>query len=339
MSNDFGVAERVAHSMWSWITTQAVRLAVVGGIVLVFIGAYFGRGTNATVGHALVEGVKAIGTAALASGIFAWLTKTAQLTGAIREELEQTIYSARHLRHRKDIKELWIAATRALHSDTFTAIDEKIYNAISQNYLPTQTRFYYRLAKRVVTLKLVDRPNRIVRVVSCFEAELVPDRGKEKVKRPIGLIRVSTPDGYDLPKAEYRILDPESREELSREEHSASAEDLAMTHEMLLDPDKVVLCSDKTVYYQCLNEDNWLMLRANTFVDGLSVDVHFDPGELVVQDLPVGNLKFFDNGPRVENCKKVRTNDLIFARLGIMISMQVTQPVNPSPKEPPHAQY
>lgn len=337
MSNDFGLARRVGHAVWSWVTTQAVLLTVGLGALLVLLGAYFGRGPNATITHAVVEGLKAIGTAALAGGIFAWLTKTAQLSGAIREELEQTIYSQRHLRHRKDIKDLWIAATRALHEETFQAIDEKLYNAISKHYLPTQNRFYYRIAKRVIELKLIDRDTRVVRIISHFEAELVPDKGPESIKRPMKFNQIAMPAALERPEARCQILHPETRaliKEASAQGTIESGNETILKVELEIDANDIVLCSDKALYYQSLNEDNWITLRANTFVDGMSVDIHFDPRELVVQHQPIGNISFFQNGPQAENCIKVRTNDLIFARLGIMISMQV---VDHSPSGDVHA--
>jgi hypothetical protein len=320
MSHDYSITARVGRTIGTWATTKSIALTLLAGSALIFCGIAL-HGVQ-SYGAFFFGAFKTIGTALVASGMFAWLTKTAQLTGAIREELESTIYSERHLRHRKDIKHLWVAATRALHSDVFEPLDEKLYNAISANYLPTQTRFYYRAAKRVLTLELVDRERRIVKVVSCFEAHIVPDGLNQQMTRPVSLRQVSRPAGHSAPTASFKILNARTRAVLLTEEYVAQ-EPLEFAAEIKFEGSEEVICSDKTVYYQSLNDDNWLFLQNATFTDGMSVAIHFDPAELVVQYRPVGNLAFYPDGPQVDNCVTCATSDLIFAKMGIMITMQV----------------
>src|SRR5690349_2604389 len=120
---DWALAKHMSASAKEWLTTKVAGLVVFAGTVLIGVAVFLQRAPTDTIWRLITAWAQEIGTAAVAGGIFLWLTKTAQVTGAIRQELEATIYSERHLKNRKDIKELWLAATRALHNSSFTEIN------------------------------------------------------------------------------------------------------------------------------------------------------------------------------------------------------------------------
>lgn len=79
--------------------------------------------------------VTGIGSALLAGGIFASITKTMQLSGVFREELENVVFGRKHLKVRSDVKRLWRNATRSLCGSAFEEIDEALHKAIVERFL------------------------------------------------------------------------------------------------------------------------------------------------------------------------------------------------------------
>ena len=124
-----------------------------------------------------------IGSGALGGGVFAFLTKLAQIGGVIREELEAVVFSTGHLSVRSDRQELWTNATRSLFGNRFPHLMAKLSADVLRSMLPSNQRYYIRDARRYIRISLEDRSSGIVRVSVRFQATLCTD--SEDFVRPV----------------------------------------------------------------------------------------------------------------------------------------------------------
>jgi|GEM_PF-4779591 len=224
----------------------------------------------------------ATGTALLSGGLFAWLTKTAQLQGVFRRDLEGVIYSERHALVRKDVDKLWVAVTRALHNDAFREIEEKIYQAIRLTYLPTNKDFYYRGVERDVEVELVDPDKQVIEVTILFQAILVPDRSKVGLVRPYAFQSGVQGRGIEAPRVTCRHC--------------------------------------RIVGGQVINEADAVVDPNNPGTLTCRLP-NLSPDKLLIQHGPLGTLELVEERI-LSNTTTISTDDLIFAGQGVILSFQ-----------------
>ncbi|MCF8793625.1 hypothetical protein [Xanthomonas campestris] len=308
-----------AMDAWGWIKPRLWWIMLASGACLVLFVSF--AKADLTKDAMLSAGALA-GTALLSGGVFAWLTKVAQINGVFREELERVIYSERHALCRKDVGDLWAGVTRALHNDSFRGIEEKIYAAIKNSYLPTNKDFYYEDLDRMVQVTVVDKEKQIVDIELTFDGLLIPDRSKSVVKRPYEFTVGAHEDGAS-PEivCELFTLDRVKIQSVAGEQSA----DNPLKFGCCLDIEggNSVRISDRVRFRQCLLLDSVLMLRAASYVNGMKVTVsNKSDSELRIQHVPLGGAAFTSDFPAT-GMHRLNCEDLIFSGQGVMLTFQI----------------
>lgn len=304
-----------------WMLRYIGPLLILAGLLILTAAAYFSYGNEMLSAKRLIELSFFIASALLASGAFAWLTKVTQLTGAIREELEATIFSERHLRQRRDIDHLWTNATRSLHKDSFRGIESKIYQAIKNNYLPTQTDFYLSNAKRIIWISVVDRDQQIVAIKTRSEAMLIPDNSRAHIVRKYKFSGQPIPAQFGDVELSTTAKSPIDKS-VEKEAAKINLGNRSYETSIRLRTDRPTLIVDQAKWQQALSNDNVLIWRARSYVDTLHAEVHYDATQLVLDFWPIGNIQFHQEIDTNAGHMIIETDDLVFSQLGYIIGIR-----------------
>lgn len=304
-----------------WMTERASWLLLLAGFALVL--ATFAVRQGGIRLETVLDILAATGTALLSGGLFAWLTKTAQLKGVFRRDLEGVIYSERHALVRKDVDKLWVAVTRALHNDAFREIEEKIYEAIRLTYLPTNKDFYYRRVERDVEVELVDPDKQVIEVTILFQAILVPDRSKVGLVRPYAFQSGVQGRGIEAPRVTCRHCRIVGGQVINEADAVVDPNNPGtLTCRLPITVQEPVRIKDSIKFRQILPRDNLLMWRAISYVDGFRIRVqNLSPDKLLIQHGPLGTLELVEERI-LSNTTTISTDDLIFAGQGVILSFQ-----------------
>lgn len=281
-----------------------------------------------------------VGSGALGGGIFAWLTKLAQIGGVIREELEAVIYSKDHLSIRSDREMLWTNATRSLYGNRFPKLMEKLTTDVLRNLLPSEQRFYLRDARRRIRIELIDRATALIRVSTQFQAVLCTDcePGSPPVERRSWYTFV--PESIAEENRKALLEGQRSKYWLSRDvrangppaivDAEASTEKLPtgetqVTFVATLAPATEYVVRDGGDALQNARQDNVICFVAASYIDGLEVTVDYPKNELVLQFHPLGAVRFEDEYPPAAEIHK-RTHDILFSDVGFLLTVQLRNP-------------
>ena len=292
MSLEF--VKKRAVELYSWGSKYLWAIMLIVGAVLVAAVSIAKTGLSK---DALLSAGGVAATAMRSGGVFAWLTTVAQLTGVFKTELESVIYSERYALNRKDVGELWVGVTRALHNDSFKGIEDKIYAAIRSSYLPTNKDFYYENLVRIVQVSVVDKKKQIIEIELSFNGILVPDKSKDVVKRPYKL-KVSDQGGAADPVigCESFTLNGDPIDSVKGKNSTENPLEFSCCLEVKGgEPVKIV---DKVSFQQCLLLDSVMMFRSASYVNGMAVRiVNKSEQQLRVQHSPIGSVDFKSEFP------------------------------------------
>lgn len=305
--------------LYEWASKYLWAIMLVIGAVLV---AAVGIAKTGLTQETLLSAGGVAATAMLSGGVFAWLTKVAQINGVFKTELESVIYSERHALNRKDVGELWVGVTRALHNDSFKGIEDKIYAAIKSSYLPTNKDFYYENLERTVQVSVVDKAKQIIEIELSFSGILVPDKAKAVVKRLYEL-KVSDQGGAEDPviTCESFTLQDERIESVTGQ--NSADKPLAFGCCLEVKGGESVKIKDKVRFQQCLLLDSVMMFRSASYVNGMAVRiVNKSEEQLLVQHSPIGPVEFKSEFP-VSGLHTLKCDNLIFAGQGVMLTFQI----------------
>lgn len=307
--------------LFDWMAERASWLLLLAGFALV--AATFAVRQGGFRFETALDILGATGTALLSGGLFAWLTKTAQLKGVFRKDLEGIIYSERHALVRKDVDKLWVAVTRALHNDAFREIEEKIYQTIRLTYLPTNKDFYYQRVERDIEVELIDPHRQIIEVTILFQAILVPDRSKVGLVRPYSFQVGVGEVGIAAPRVTCRHCRLVGGKVINEAEAVADPANLGTwTCNLPITVQEPVRIKDTIKFRQCLPRDNLLMWRAISYVDGFRIRVqNRSADKLLIQHGPLGSLELAEE-QILSSTTTISTDDLIFAGQGVIFSLQ-----------------
>jgi len=264
-----------------------------------------------------------IASAVLSGGVFTWLTKTAQIKGVFREDMESIVYSTEHALVRKDVDKLWANVTRALYSSAFAPIENKIYDAIRAVYLPKNNEFYYQDLTREVSISVIDFEKQIVDVEVFASATLIPSAAKASIDRVYSISVDSRATAMALPTINSVLRDKVTRTVLKDANGEGSGKSGVVCVLADIPTDKEVIVEDRVRFTQCLLEDNLLMWRALSYVDKVKITVHnANRDRLLIQHRSIGKMELKE-GKGVRDALVVSIDDLIFAGQGVMLSLQI----------------
>jgi hypothetical protein len=280
-----------------------------------------------------------IGSGTLGGGVFAFLTKLAQLGGVIREELEAVVFSTKHLSVRSDRQELWANATRSLFGNSFPDLMAKLSADVLRNMLPSGQRYYLRQARRHIRISLEDRSLGKVRVCVQFQATLrtESENVSERVERKSWYVfvpqSIAEEDQHallDALRSRYWLkhsFDPTTPvpplivdNEVGRK--TLPSGEVEVEFKATLAPAAEYIVRDGGTVLQSTHEDNVICFVAASYIDGLEVPVDFPARDLVLQFHPLGGARFEDEYPKAATIHK-KTNDLLFANDGFLLTIQL----------------
>lgn len=323
-----------------WIVElwQRARLQViVVSLVLLSVGAFVGYWTVPDSEVRLREFLLAVGSAALSGGVFAWLTKLAQLGGVFRDELERIIYGKKYLSRRADSVEMWLNATRSLYEPRFPELVNRLDESALRAVLPTDRRFFLRDARRVVTLSPATGKPGWISVSQKMEATLVTEAGRGKVERTSYF---EFPEGaYEAGAVERMIENQRSsyfpagttradarectRDEILDKKYAENGSCL-VTFGARLDAGTVYVVRDEWSDEQDTAVDNVISFIAASYVDGLEVVVSYPPESMIVQFHALGGAQFSDVRPPTPGVSIHKSAEqLLFSDAGFLLTMQL----------------
>lgn len=318
--------DSIGKPIVDWFVEHMGKILIGSGLLLLLLSIAIRAREKIFAKETLLELGVALGTALLSGGLFAWLTKTAQLRGVFRKDLESVIYSRDHALLRKDAEKLWAGVTRALHNDSFRGIEDKLYKAIQSTYLPVNKDFYYKDAERKMFIRLIDRDKRIVEIEIEFTALLVPDRSKQSFTRPY---KFQIDDKYNelgMPEISCSHVNVESGEVLNEETAKPTEGDASRLQcNVSGSTERNVRVKDHIKFRQCLLRDSVIVWKAASYVDRFKIEVHYSPDDLILQHSPIGSIELKEEAHRRNGLLTISTEDLIFAGLGVMITLQVNE--------------
>lgn len=319
--------KEISGSFYEWFSRNMIALLFLSGFSALAISFFIRNGFTLPDSAAIAGLIKIIASAIISGGFFAWLTKVAQLRGVFRKELEKVIYSQDHLLVRKDAEKLWASVTRSLHGESFKDIEKKIYSAITKNYLAQDNKtFYYKQAKRRTWISVVDRKKQIVEVETEFSAILVPNTSQKKILRHY---KFHIDGNYsELPPPQITCKHVESATGKIIVEQKAKCSDKnPQTFECTLESPvgAEITLRDHVKFQQCLAKDNILAWKAASYVDGFTVEVHFDPADIHLNYSPMGSVQLREVSHQRAGILTIESEDLIFGGHGVLLSLQIKE--------------
>jgi hypothetical protein len=321
----FNLTQR-AKNLWA---TYRLEVVYVGLFLVAMLAAFSYLLTPAD--WKLRSLLLSISTGSIGGGVFAFLTKTAQLGGVIREELEKVVYSQEHLSARTDRHRLWLNATRSLFGDRFPALQGKLTDQALKGVLPSEKRFYVKDARRRIAVALIDDTRGLVEIQNDFQAILCTESGTSKVLRRTEwwYNPSAIPDGdlemqIEAQRSTYcrsinGPFEPELTDTPSKPEPFGESL-MRVTFEAELKPGCDYVVREKGIERQYLSVDNTCIHVAATYIDGLEVIVDHGKG-LSLQFHTIGGCDFRDVYPRSGSIHK-KTEDVLFSDAGFLITIQ-----------------
>lgn len=272
----------------------------------------------------------AVATGALGGGVFAWITKVAQLSGVFRDELEAIIYGERHLAKRLDKEQLWLNATRSLYGDRFPGIRDRLTDDTLETVWPSSKRFYLSNVRHYAKLSVADRKSGYVLVEQAIHFDVITDAGGGVVERDswynVGI------EGLSDEEIEKLIEDSRSRytnvsdpsDEVVDEVANRRIEDgfLEVDYVAKLKSNSRYTVSERTTDRQLLSCDCMIGFSAISYVDGLVVTLDYDESELDVQFYARGPVEFHDCEPNITTIHK-ESSELLFRGHGFLAAIQM----------------
>lgn len=280
----------------------------------------------------------AVGSATLSGGVFAWLSKLAQLGGLFKTEIESVMYAKEYVSRRKDAIDLWVNLTRSLFSDQFPNLVDRIHSDALRTVLPTDRQYYVKGVKRIITLEAIPGEKGCIKVAQEMHSTLVVARSRTPVVRISEFVfdpdatpadRISSliesqkskyyPPGTPFPPSIAPVAIDKVRGQAERLPDGLSR----VVFEVELAPGAEYAIFDQWETVQDTKVDNCVALTSSSYVDGLEVDVGFVEDDLIVQFHPLGGAEFVDNGPRAGNVRmRKRAKNLLFSDAGFLLTVQ-----------------
>jgi hypothetical protein len=312
----------------SQLAIVIVALTLISGLLIA--GAMF-----ASPDSAWRSALLTVGGAVLSGGVFAWLTKLAQLGGVIREELEAVVYGKSHLGDRTDRVSLWLNATRALYETTFPEIGDLLDEKSLKAVIPTDRGFYLRRARRVITIDTIPGRPGWVSVKQEMLTELVTEKRSGTVDRtsyfyyrPDAFEASRLPKVIESQKSRYFLKKPGlGVQEVAKDEVISDVEVLPderkVTYRCQLNAGLVYEVNDCWSDEQNITIDNLIGFVAASYVHGLEVLVSYPEKLLIVQFHSVGGAEFEDIRPVANGTQIHKVHEgLLFSDAGFQLSIQ-----------------
>jgi len=258
----------------------------------------------------------------LVSGVFAVFLKILQFNGIFKEELTKVIYSPEHLSQRKDIEELWNNASDLISGKPFPHLRTKIYDIVRDDFLKVSSDYLYEGIHRDIHIGWHDKDKGIIVVKTSMEGHIY-----NNLDNPTDFQRKHTLDNLDP------VLLPSERElELGELKFDDSVMEVTETVVNLTDrtryelrvkmPKKQNFKYEETyTTYQDINKDPVITYIGARCINNLSISVSYNESDLKISFSPIGTPKFEKFGITSKGTLKRRHNDLIFAKLGYMLTL------------------
>jgi len=315
---------RNAKRLWDAVITNALFLALAL-ISLGLLAIIVGYVTQ-------IQIIDRIGTAVFSAGVFSAFFKAMQATGIFSEELAKIIYfdpESNYLKRRNDLKDIWYHVTRALHGNAFPSLENKIWTAIRETYLPTNLQYYFQGLTVYHRIEWFDEPRRLIKAITLLEGAFIPNGELRDVAYTCRYF-TKTVHGvqtqHKFTKLVIGSMDGVASNKLREEQSSDGA---GYKYQCSLKIPNEGQCKFEAEYFviQCLDDDNIIGFVASSYVDELSVDVESLIGSIRLVFHPFGTHKEYrDVGFEGSlGIKKKYDDGILFARQGCMVEMMSLQ--------------
>ncbi|TAI48987.1 hypothetical protein [Flagellimonas allohymeniacidonis] len=264
--------------------------SLVLGIIILLL-AYSTWITNNTV----VEVMKVVGPVIISSGVFSAIVRSDQFTEIYKKELEKIIYCDDHLKHRRDVHELWEKISKQLYQDKFPELSRKISETL-MNYFPIASEHYYHEYTYRIDISFVDEQKEYIRLSEKEDYVIISNRDKKVDYKSSTMFKFPAEDNersdYSLDsfKINGKLSMPDEKQ-LTKNRNNKTGT-ISVEHKRVLSGEnRYVICKEETKVYS-LKIENTKSHTASWLFDKYHLEVTY-PKELKLKFYEKGTIKRF----------------------------------------------
>lgn len=309
-------------SFWS---KNLGSILFVTGIALAILVVYLEKKSILSI-ESIITLLKLIIPSCLAGGIYTWLMKTAQFQKIFKKEIEDVMYSDGGLAKRGDLPALWNKVTHLLHANSFSGIQNKIYDSIRDNYLSSTTDYYYSNLQRNIFIDVHDKEKGILKVDVVATSRIIPNRNKKIIERSL---KFNYSPLNDLPKPEVNFILStinERNQEISllgdSETKHLNDGNIEIRH-TFKDIPTTYECNatEKFSFFQRLEDDNQIIWRSSSYTDGVCINITNNCNDFIkVKCDHIGNIDL-SKQQQTDKLTIAKSDKLLFSGQGVIINL------------------
>lgn len=234
-----------------------------------------------------------VGLSVLSSGVFAAVLKSLQFSGIFKKEIADIVLSTDFLEKRNDLPELWKRISKGIYQKKFSEISDEIENVVLGAYFPTKYQYYYKDFRYTLNIEELSDDD-IIKFTQTISHQVVLQNGVKQANIEHSFV-IDKQEGFELlkNKKEYIKIDGV---DILKDVDAVSTENEFETktvYNISIDEKSRFLLETKESREYSMRDDNYKVIRVNTFTKGMDVSVSY-PSNMLISFFNIGVIEKFE---------------------------------------------